>query len=461
MKTYYDTNVLDAARQRLEIVFDHFETLVVSYSGGKDSAVLLKLARDMAEQRGRQIYALFIDLEAQYRYTVEQIEETMLHDPVIIPIWVCLPLNLRNAVSVFQPHWACWDPEQKAHWVRPLPEHDCVISDPAALPFFRYRMEFEEFITEFPKWLMGEIGSDSYASLVAIRSDESLNRYRAVAKAVADRRGGKKSAWHLDGKDILWATVDDKGGYVNFYPIYDWRTEDIWKFHYDSGMRQNRIYDLMQLAGVPLPEQRICQPYGDDQRKGLDLWAQVEPDSWAAVLDRVVGVNFGAKYARQKMLGYHRGVGLPEGHTWKSYTFFLLSTLPDVVRERYLSNFAVFLEWWMRNGFPNLDEVHDDETAVLKASDRYKLPSWRRLALAIIKNDFLCKSLSIGAIKDVYGDVYERVADGRPVKVRKSVRPVYAYLREQYRAFLDGGVAAVELDFVLPEHPVKTKYKDI
>lgn len=454
-KTYLPINVLEATKDRLRLIFDRFETIVVSFSAGKDSTVLLHLAEQEARRRGRKIHALFIDLEAQYQATIDCVERLMLGNETIIPIWVCLPLNLRNAVSVFQPHWCCWEPGQT--WVRPMPQHDCVLSDPAQMPFFRERMEFEEFVVEFPKWFVGK--ETSYASLVAIRSDESLNRWRAVRK----KEGGKKSAWQHQGEEVRWSSVlhPKWENIVSFFPIYDWRFDDVWKYLGENQIEYNKIYDLMYWAGMPYGEMRICQPYGDDQRKGLDLWAKAEPETWSNVLDRVVGVNFGAKYARQKMLGYKRGLDVPAGHTWKSYTFFLLSTLPDVMRERYLSNFAVFLEWWMRHGFENLETVYDDETEPLKASPRRKLPSWRRLALAILKNDFWCKSLTVGAIKNVYADVYDRLDNGQPVKVRKSVKPVYDYLREQYALYTENGVEAVELDWQLPEHPLKTKYKDI
>src|SRR5690606_12703832 len=471
-KTYLNVNVLDAARERIRFVFDRFEVICVSYSGGKDSTVLLNLALEEARRRDRIIDVLFIDLEAQYRCTIETVEAVMLGDPRIRPWWICLPLNLRNAVSVFQPHWVCWDPKEQKYWVRPMPQHDCVISDPDELPWFRYRMEFEEFIVHWPFWLLERLGAQSYAGLVAIRSDESLNRYKAVAK----RPDGRKRSAYIDegGREIRWGTVLDEKDprVVSFYPIYDWRTEDVWRYIHDSGARYNPIYDRMYLAGVPLSEQRICQPYGDDQRKGLDLWHKMEPETWTRILDRVVGVNYGARYARDKMLGYHRGLGLPPGHTWKSYTFFLLSTLPDVVRERYLSNFAVFLEWWMRHGYPSLEMIHDDETEAKKQQTKWpRLPSWRRLALAILKNDFNCKSLTIGPIKDVVSDVYDRVAAGEPVKVRKSVQPVYDYLREQYQRYLEGGIEAVTVDFVLPgqhqevieatRNRLKEKYADL
>ncbi len=458
-KTYLDKTVLEAARERLRLVFDRFERVCVSCSGGKDSTVLLHLAREEALRRGRTLDVLFIDLEVQYAMTIEHVEElsrlegTRWH-------WLCLPINLRNAVSVFQPHWCPWDPEKKDAWFRPMPEGEHVVSDPGALPFFRHRMEFEELIVEWPRYMAG--ASTTWASLVGNRADESLRRYASVA----NKR--KKSAYEVDGKKLPWSAVDDKRKHpniVSFFPIYDWGFSDIWKYIGETGLPYNRLYDKMHLAGVPTPDMRICQPYGDDQRKGLELWQKAEPETWGRVLRRVAGVNYGARYAQNELMGYRR-VELPGGHTWRSYTFFLLSTLPEVMRERYLSNFAVFLEWWMRHGYADLD-IHQDERPALKASDRRNLPSWRRMAKTILKNDFNGKTLSIGAVKDVHADVYERVENGKPVKVRKSVRPVYEYLRDQYAAYEAGGIEAVELDFqevksyMDETHPIKQKYADL
>ncbi len=48
----------------------------------------------------------------------------------------------------------------------------------------------------------------------------------------------------------------------NVYPIYDWKTSDIWVFHGKfKELPHNKIYDKMLRAGVPLGDQRLCQPY--------------------------------------------------------------------------------------------------------------------------------------------------------------------------------------------------------
>jgi predicted phosphoadenosine phosphosulfate sulfurtransferase len=268
-----------------------------------------------------------------------------------------------------------------------------------------------------------------------------------------------------DGHKVKWSTIpnEKEPDIVNFYPIYDWHVTDVWRFIHDEDLPYNHVYDLMYLAGVPFTEQRICQPYGDEQRRGLDQWAKFEPETWSRALDRVSGVNFGARYSGQKMLGYHRGIDLPEGHNWKSYTFFLLSTLPEVVREKYMANFAIAIEWYMKERYyNNIDDIPDDDSPIPNPSG-FNIPSWRKMCLAVLKNDFWGRSLDIGITKYVLRDIYEAVqADGH-VAVRVAVRPFYEYLREQYNAYLDHGIEAVSLDFEHPtaEGPIKTKWKNI
>lgn len=446
-----DKNVLAAAKERISLVFNNFQCVCISLSGGKDSTVLFHLAYDEAQKRGVKLYVLIIDLEGQYKVTIDH-----LHDLVSLPglevFWVCLPLNLRNAVSVFEPHWCCWDPELKNFWVRPIPDLPCVIKNQDFFPFYRYRMEFEEFVEKFPAWLEERTGG-AIAQLVGIRADESTNRYNAVKPKPGKP---KKSAWN----NVNWSVMTGNDN-ASFFPIYDWRFEDIWGYLGKFQKPYCKLYDRMYLAGVSFKDMRICQPYGDDQRKGLDVWHEMEPETWTRIVDRVSGANYGALYASDKMLGYRKGLGCPAGHTWKSYTFFLLSTLPDVMRERFLSNYAVFLEWYTRHGYPDLRDVPDVQ-ADEKLEAKKQAPSWRRLALAILKNDFNCKSLSIAGVKRVHEDVYERVAAGEAVKVRKSVKPVYEFLRAEYQAYLENGIDAVSMSLpTTPVNPIKQKYAEL
>ena len=169
-------------------------------------------------------------------------------------------------------------------------------------------MEFEELMVIFGDWYAK---GKSCGALIGIRSDESLHRYRAI---VSDKTG-------LMRNGRKWTTRISKGVY-NVYPIYDWRTEDIWLFHSKRrDLQYNRIYDLMTRAGVKFSNQRLCQPFGDDQKKGLWLYHILEPSTWYKLINRVSGVNSGALYTQEtgNITGNNK-ISKPDDHSWESYT---------------------------------------------------------------------------------------------------------------------------------------------
>ncbi len=414
MKTYLDTNVYDAAVERLNVIFNEFDRVCVSFSGGKDSSVVLNLTVDYMRRHGitKKIGVLFIDLEGQYRETIGFVKSMFeANADLIIPYWVCLPLNLRNAVSMYEPFWCCWEPGREESWIRPLPDFP-VINDQSYFPFYRYRMEFEEFVPGFNQWFAD---GQKTACLIGIRSDESLNRFRTIASDAKESYRG-----------LVWTTKLAENVY-NCYPIYDWRTEDIWTANGKNGWAYNKLYDLFYKAGVGIHDMRICQPYGDDQRIGLDLFRVIEPETWARVVNRVSGANFGNIYCGTKAIGY-RQVQLPKGHTWKSYTKLLLASLPPATRANYVDRFTKFMRYWHQKGCGLPDDVLDKLPASAVVTDditnrgaknkrvvRYKriedhldseheskhyAPTWRRMAMCIIKNDYLCKSLSFAQTKN-------------------------------------------------------------
>lgn len=65
IKKYQSCNVLTATRDRISKVFDEFEKIYVSFSGGKDSSVMTHLVIEEAIKRNKIVGLLIIDLEAQ------------------------------------------------------------------------------------------------------------------------------------------------------------------------------------------------------------------------------------------------------------------------------------------------------------------------------------------------------------------------------------------------------------
>jgi len=256
-------------------------------------------------------------------------------------------------------------------------------------------MEFEEFIEEFGGWY-GK--GKPTACCVGIRSDESLNRFRALAMV----RGSK-----FEGRCYTtW-----KGGSVfNIYPIYDWKTADDWTYLGKFRKPYNRLYDRMHQAGLTIHQMRICQPYGDDQRKGLWLFHIIEPETWGRVVARVAGANQGALYANESgdILGRIK-INRPPGHTWKSFAMLLIETLPPKTQEHYSNKVAVFLKWWQDRGY--LNGIPDEADAQEEAAR--KTPSWRRICKALLRNDYWCKGLSFSQHKSQAYEKYLKIMKKR------------------------------------------------
>ena len=91
---------------------------------------------------------------------------------------------------------------------------------------------------------------------------------------------------------------------------------------------------------------RLLNDYAKDS---LNLYRVIDPQIWVRLVGRVNGANFTAIYGRSKAMGY-RNITLPEGHTWESYTRFLLATLPARLRENYVRKFKTSIQFWHNVG---------------------------------------------------------------------------------------------------------------
>lgn len=409
MKKYLDKNVYEALQERLKFIFDNFDNIYVSFSGGKDSGLLLNMVLSYKRRNKitKKIGVFHQDFEAQYQTTtdfVTRMFENNMRD--IEPYWVCLPMGSRCAVSNYQMYWYPWDPDQKDLWVRPMPQMPYIINmDNNPFDFYRYKMVQEDLYAEFGDWYSRQKKGKTIC-LLGIRADESLNRYRAYAN---DRKTIMKgNQWTTKMGENWW----------NAYPIYDWTTKDVWiangKFDYDY----NRIYDLFWKAGLSIHQMRVASPYHESAKESLNLYRVLEPSTWVRIVSRVQGANFGAIYGGSRALG-SRKIELPSGHTWRSYVKFLLATLPDAMRRNYIEKFKTSIRfWWKKGGVVDEEAIKELEACNYpirhNGKSNYKsskekivflgtpdhtddikstidIPSWKRMAVCILKNDHLCK----------------------------------------------------------------------
>ncbi len=416
IRQFMAQNVYDALQDRLKFIFEEFENIYISFSGGKDSGLLLNLVLEYQKKYypDRKIGVFHQDFEAQYTVTTEYIERTFeqIKDEVE-PYWVCLPMATRTAVSSYEMFWYPWDDTKKEAWVRSMPEYDYVINlDNNPISTYKYRMHQEDLAKQFSRWYKISHDDKKTVCLLGIRAEESMHRYSGFLNK---KYGYKNTCWISKQFSDVWCAS----------PLYDWSLNDVWHanaiFHYDY----NHLYDLYHMAGLHVSQMRVASPFNDYSKDSLNLYRVIDPQIWSKLVGRVQGANFAAIYGKSRAMGY-RNITLPEGHTWKSYTQFLLETLPIRIRNNYVRKFNSSIHFWhntgggldeetiaeleehgyniRRNGVSNytlnkksriifLDKIPDDTDDIKSTKD---IPSWKRMCFCILKNDHICRFMGFG-----------------------------------------------------------------
>ena len=84
----------------------------------------------------------------------------------------------------------------------------------------------------------------------------------------------------------------------------------------------------------------------------------------------------------------NRDIFKPEGHTWESYTNFLLKSLPLKTQKHYKHRFEKFIAGWMQRGYTKIPDQAPHDLEIKSWA-----PSWKRMSRCILRNDYYCKGL--------------------------------------------------------------------
>ena len=307
--------VLEAARKRIAYVFYHFDNIIVSVSGGKDSTVLAHLALVEANRRNRKVGLFFLDEEVVYQSTIDQIEYLMsMYPENTNRLWLQIPFYLTNATSLKEPQLLCWEPGKHKQWMRSKGKGN-IIAKP-------WDEKTEKFTTGY-SWLdfYGVISNfercyQNTAFLVGIRGTESPNRWRVMTK----------NPVRIGQDDVYWATK--RGTNTMLYPIYDWNFHDIWKYIHDEKLKYSRIYDVQFMKGFSINDMRVSSLIHEKSFKSLCELPEFEPKTYERLCARVKGIEFAQETGKSAAM--FRTRKLPQNFkSWTAYRDFLLETYPN------------------------------------------------------------------------------------------------------------------------------------
>lgn len=361
-KKHLDQDVWTLACERMEVLFDRFDHIAVSFSGGKDSTSCLQVAREVGRAKNRlPIHVVFFDEEAIPVQTADYVRRCAQSEDIVLD-WYCLPQQHRNACARKSPYWWPWDPDCPELWVRDAPPEGIFhapwfpMQPPMArlgapdcsIPMFRY---------DGCEWKSATVGL-----VLGIRAQESLNRLRMVTAKPIDNY-----MTHLHG------------GVWKVYPIFDWTTEDVWTAPRKFGWDYNHAYDVMDKAGVTPHNQRCSPAFGEEPLEKLWTYAVCFPEIWDKMTKRVPGAATAGRYARTQLYAYGGLPKKPADASWEDFILSFLWRFDDKERRMVKARVLGFITRHAQlTADPIVDNVPHPLTGI----------SWHFLLMIAMRGDF-------------------------------------------------------------------------
>lgn len=316
---YGNKNVLEATKERVKYLFDNYDNIQLSFSGGKDSTALFHLINEEAKKRNRKFYLFFLDQEAEYQGTIDMVDWAM-RQPNVIPKWYQVPMFMTNSCSQQQMFLWAWGENEK--WVRE--KSDISIHNIGK----KYPKRFYKFVL----WTNKEMNKlpGKSVCVVGLRAEESP---------------GRRFVLYGEDNKLFWLRRINKPDKA--YPIIDWSYTDVWKYLAENKLKYNKIYDKMYMLGLNLRTMRVSNLIHEKAYRCLHELQELEPETYDKLENRLKGVHCASIYARENLM--YSIKKLPsQFKTWKEYKDFLLENIhPDLSK--------IFKYQWSR--FGDTDDV--------------------------------------------------------------------------------------------------------
>ncbi|MBB1574161.1 MAG: phosphoadenosine phosphosulfate reductase family protein [Flavobacteriaceae bacterium] len=307
-------DVLTAVRKRISLLFDMYDNISLSFSGGKDSTALFHLINAEAIKRNRKFILYFQDQEAEYQGTIDLVEWAM-SQPNVIPMWYQVPIFMTNAASQQQLFLWAWGEGEK--WVR----------EKHPLAIHKIDKKYPKRFHKFNLWVGQNLRKleGSCVSIIGLRAEESPDR---------------RFVMFGEDSELFW--LRRKNEPHKAYPIIDWKYTDVWKYLVENNLKYNKIYDKMYMLGGDLRTFRVSNLVHEKAFRCLTDLQELEPETYDKLEERLQGVHTAAIYGKENLI--YSIKELPENFkTWKEYKDFLLSSIHTELKK-------VFEYQWSRFG---------------------------------------------------------------------------------------------------------------
>jgi predicted phosphoadenosine phosphosulfate sulfurtransferase len=298
---YLKEDVYTAAVRRIRYLYDEFDEVVATISGGKDSTVIFNLCLKVAREKNRlPLKTIFIDQEAEWQHTIDYVRSIM-QMPEVEPYWYQMPIKIFNAASHKTDWLYCWKEGEK--WMRD--------KEPGSIKANTYGTE--RFAELFGAIFRKDFSGIKICGIGGVRAEENPKRRLGLTCGETY-------------KGITWGKVLSKAeSHYSFYPIFDWSYTDVWHYIVKYNLPYNKIYDFQYAYGLPINKMRVSNLHHETAIHSLEYAQEFERETWNKLVERLDGVNSIKHLQDNSMMC---PTELPYMFTsWKEYRDYLLEKM--------------------------------------------------------------------------------------------------------------------------------------
>jgi len=272
---YLEYDVLVAAKARIRHALRLSSNVLVGFSGGKDSLVVLELMRQIYREDGRKdkIKVYFYDEEVIFPEVIKYVQD-LVESGEFEFYYFCLPFDANMSILGGAKSYVQWCPKrgEEGRWMRDKPDY--AISSIYGYPKDRVWSQYE--MADALKTLVG----NDFIQLTGVRAQESLKRLKSVLI--------NKTSPHLSL------------GNNSVRPIYDWSEDDVFKFFYDNEIDFCDVYNQQTWAKMSY---RVASAVNKEAcNNGLDKAMSMYPQFFDDVFRIFPEVEVQIRYGSDKRI---------------------------------------------------------------------------------------------------------------------------------------------------------------
>lgn len=317
-------DVLQAAKIRVQNVFNNGLTVFLSFSGGKDSLCLAQIVLRLIQEgkiNPSQLVVQFIDEEAIFPCIEAKVKEWRNKFLLVGAKfeWYCLEVKHYNCFNELSndESFICWDRYKKNVWVRQMPSFAI-----KSHPLFKPRKDtYQDFLARICK---------TGISIVGVRASESIQRLQYISLAL---KTGK--------------TMTNKH-YV--YPLYDWKDNDVWLYLFNEKVDIPNIYLYLWQVGTKKRQLRVSQFFSIDTAKSLVNMNEYYPNLMDRIIEREPNAYLAALYWDSEMFGRRTKTRkeIEANEPQKNYRDMLIALFSDMSKNFTTKNKFAIAEKYKR-----------------------------------------------------------------------------------------------------------------